>query len=139
LLASGSRGNCTYVGDGRRGVLVDCGLATGQVLSRLGGASGSGDTRIDAVLLTHEHSDHVGAARILDDRLFRRQGERVPFHLTRGCAAGLHPRCVPQNRVRVVGGTPFGSARSTWSPGASPTTRESPSPTPWSSAAPGWA
>lgn len=105
-LASGSRGNCTYLGDGRRGVLVDCGISSTQVLQRLE-AVGLGDTRIDAVLLTHEHTDHVAAARVLDDRLLARQGERVPFHLTRGTAVGMDKRCRPQKLVKVVSGEAF--------------------------------
>lgn len=93
-LASGSRGNSTFIGDERSGVLVDCGLSTRRLLERLDQIGLSG-TRIDAVFVTHEHSDHVGAARVLDERLFRRQGARVPFFMTRGTAGNLHPSCRP--------------------------------------------
>ncbi len=105
-LASGSRGNCTYVGSCRSGVLVDCGLSTRQVLRRMA-EIGLGDARIDAVLITHEHADHVGAARILCERLHRVQGQRVPFFMTRGTRRGLNPRCVPQRIERVRAGEPF--------------------------------
>jgi len=105
-LASGSRGNCTYIGDERRGVLVDCGLSTRQILQRKEQV-GLGDARIEAVLLTHEHADHVGAARVLDDRLFKLQGERIPYYLTQGTDIGLPSRCRPQQRQRVQAGTPF--------------------------------
>jgi phosphoribosyl 1,2-cyclic phosphodiesterase len=81
-------------------------LSTRQVLGRLE-AVGLGDVRIDAVLVTHEHSDHVGAARILDERLFRRQGFRVPFHLTRGTRTGLDHRCVPTRVSLIRAGSPF--------------------------------
>ena len=105
-LGSGSRGNCTYIGNGRRGILVDCGLSTRQILGRLD-AAGIGDTRIDGVLITHEHTDHVGAARILDDRLFKTQGRRVPFYMTRGTRVGLNPRCLPRTPTSITAGSPF--------------------------------
>ena len=105
-LASGSRGNCTYVGTPEHGVLVDCGLSTRQVLRRMQ-EIGLGGARIDGVLITHEHADHVGAARILSARLEREQGFEVPFYMTKGTRMGLHPRCIPGKRVRVVAGERF--------------------------------
>lgn len=105
-LASGSRGNCTYIGDGRRGVLVDCGISTKQVLARLD-AIGLGDSQIDAVLLTHEHTDHVASCRVLDKRLFAQQGRRVPFYTTAGTMLGMDERCRPKKLLEIHSGTPF--------------------------------
>lgn len=105
-LASGSRGNCTYVGDDRRGVLIDCGLSTRQVLARLA-EIGLGDVEIEGVLLTHEHADHVGAARVLDARLEARQGRPAPFHASRGTLVGLDARCRPRAVVETRSGQPF--------------------------------
>jgi phosphoribosyl 1,2-cyclic phosphodiesterase len=105
-LASGSRGNCTYIGDGQRGILIDCGISTKQILGRMHDI-GLGDSQISAVCLTHEHTDHVAAARVLDDKLHARQGERVPFHLTRGTALGIDRRCRPKNLVQVNSGASF--------------------------------
>jgi phosphoribosyl 1,2-cyclic phosphodiesterase len=95
VLASGSAGNCTYIGDGRAGVLVDCGVSAKQVLGRLD-AVGLGAAPIDAVLLTHEHGDHVGGARVLAARLAARNGGRpVPFYASRGTIDGLPAACGP--------------------------------------------
>lgn len=99
-LASGSRGNCTWIGDERRGVLVDCGISARQVLARLE-AIGLGGARIEAVLLTHEHTDHVAAAGVLDRRLAKEQGSPVPFYATAGTLAAMPERIRPQ-RVAVI-------------------------------------
>jgi glyoxylase-like metal-dependent hydrolase (beta-lactamase superfamily II) len=90
VVSSGSSGNCTYVGDGHAGVLIDSGLATKQVMARLD-AVGLRDAPIVAVLITHEHSDHVGAAGVLSRALAKR-GKPVPFLMTAGTAGALQPR-----------------------------------------------
>jgi phosphoribosyl 1,2-cyclic phosphodiesterase len=58
LLASGSKGNSLLVESGRTRLLVDAGLAAreiGRRLDMVGVEAGS----IDALLITHEHTDHV--------------------------------------------------------------------------------
>lgn len=106
VLGSGSTGNATYIGDGRHGLLVDCGLSTRQLRARMAEVGLEG-APIDAVLLTHEHSDHVGAAAVLDRALHRETGRRVPFHLTAGTRRGLHERCVPTDLREVSAGRAF--------------------------------
>jgi phosphoribosyl 1,2-cyclic phosphodiesterase len=111
-LSSGSRGNCTYIGDARSGVLVDCGLGPAQTFARLA-AIGLGDVRIDAVLVTHEHSDHVGGAAVLDRALGKRQGALVPFYFTDGTLHATIAKCRPRETRCVVAGETFavGAAR----------------------------
>ena len=99
VLSSGSQGNCTYVVDGRAGVIIDCGLSTKQVFARLAEA-GMPQAPIDAVLVTHEHSDHVAACGVLSRALAKR-GQRVPFYMTAGTARGLDRRVVPEG-VEIV-------------------------------------
>ncbi len=105
VLASGSSGNCTYIGDGHAGVLVDCGISAKQVLTRLD-SLGLGDAPIDAVLITHEHIDHVGAARVLCDKLHKRTGRWVPFLMTRGTQQALKPQVTPAAIERIEAGVP---------------------------------
>jgi phosphoribosyl 1,2-cyclic phosphodiesterase len=63
-LGSGSRGNATLVEGGATRVLVDCGFTAREIERRLAGLGLlAGDLR--AVLLTHEHGDHVrGVVRL---------------------------------------------------------------------------
>lgn len=84
-LGSGSSGNATIV-EGRSGtsvtrLLVDCGLGMRQLEQRLGSAGlVAGD--IDAIFVTHEHSDHIGCARQFALR------QRIPVWMSRGTHAG---------------------------------------------------
>jgi len=59
VLASGSKGNATYLEIGNEKILIDCGLSYKQIKDRLA----EYDKTIDGltkVFITHEHSDHVG-------------------------------------------------------------------------------
>jgi phosphoribosyl 1,2-cyclic phosphodiesterase len=94
VLASGSSGNCTWVGNDAQGVLIDAGISAKQVLERLEDA-GLGEAPIDAVLLTHEHRDHVQGARVLSNKLERKLGRRTPFLSTSGTAGQLHASARP--------------------------------------------
>lgn len=58
FLGSGSSGNACAVTDGTTTVLLDCGFAAREVTRRLS-AAGIAPASVSAVVLTHEHSDHV--------------------------------------------------------------------------------
>ena len=79
-LGSGSRGNATLVEAGGTRVLVDCGFSCAETEKRLARLSlEPGD--IEAVLVTHEHSDHIaGVAR------FSRRFD-IPVWMTAGTEA----------------------------------------------------
>ncbi len=100
VLGSGSKGNTTYIGNGRHGVLVDCGLSTKQILLRME-SIGLAGAPIDAVLITHEHSDHVGSARVLSKRLHKIYGHDIPFYMTDGTHSRLQPKVMP-SRITII-------------------------------------
>jgi phosphoribosyl 1,2-cyclic phosphodiesterase len=58
VLASGSRGNCTLVASERARLLVDAGLSCRETVKRLR-AVGEDPRDLTAILITHEHKDHV--------------------------------------------------------------------------------
>lgn len=64
LLASGSSGNATYIETPQKRILVDCGL-TGKALHQALEKIGRANERLDALLITHEHSDHIKGVGVL--------------------------------------------------------------------------
>lgn len=67
-LASGSNGNSYYIGNSREAVLVDAGISTKQLLLRMK-SRGLDPSKIRAVFLSHEHSDHSRGIQVLSKRL----------------------------------------------------------------------
>ncbi|MGE5346032.1 MAG: MBL fold metallo-hydrolase [Acidithiobacillales bacterium] len=79
FLGSGSSGNCAVVRAGRTAVLLDAGLSPRDTARRLKGRGISLD-EVSALLLTHEHSDHVRGALDLAEK------RRLPIYATAGTA-----------------------------------------------------
>lgn len=63
-LASGSKGNALYLGTKTTRILIDAGIRVSTLEKRLASIGVSLDT-IEAVLITHEHSDHIQALPVL--------------------------------------------------------------------------
>jgi len=82
VLASGSAGNCSLVQAGGVNILVDAGLSGKRTVERLAGL-GLGPGDIAAVLITHEHSDHVMGLPVLAKR------HHIPVHANHQTAAFL--------------------------------------------------
>jgi len=76
-LASGSNGNCYYIGNNHEAVLIDAGLSFKQILKRLE-AKALDPKKIKALFITHEHGDHVRGARVTGKKL------DVPVYMTEG-------------------------------------------------------
>jgi phosphoribosyl 1,2-cyclic phosphodiesterase len=67
VLASGSKGNAIYVSDGETSILIDAGLSAIETERRL--LSRKLDPRdLDAIVVSHEHSDHIHGVGVLSRR-----------------------------------------------------------------------
>lgn len=67
-LASGSKGNSVLIDGPEGSLLVDAGLSAREILRRLD-HSGFSPDRLTAILVTHDHSDHLRGVRVLAKRL----------------------------------------------------------------------
>ena len=75
MLASGSRGNCAIVASTRTRILVDAGISCRETFKRMRSA-GEDPHTLSAILITHEHSDHVYGLATLAKKL------RIPVFMT---------------------------------------------------------
>jgi phosphoribosyl 1,2-cyclic phosphodiesterase len=99
-LGSGSSGNALVVESGATRVMMDCGFAIGETKMRLE-RSGLSPGDITAIVVTHEHDDHMGGVA----RFAKRYA--IPVYLTRGTAQWLPPD-FPAVLVRFIDShTPF--------------------------------
>ena len=72
-MPAGSSGNATLIVAGGARVLVDCGLSARETIKRIQ-AVGEDPARLDAIVVTHEHSDHmwglVALSKALNTRVY---------------------------------------------------------------------
>lgn len=76
-LCSSSKGNCTYIGNLRRGILIDAGFGVRNIKESLSRVC-IGMEAVQAVFVTHEHNDHIGGLRCF------LQKRNVPVYATQG-------------------------------------------------------
>ena len=75
MLASGSRGNCAIVASACTKILVDAGISCRETFKRMK-AIGEDPRTLSAILITHEHSDHISGLATLAKKL------RIPVFMT---------------------------------------------------------
>ncbi len=68
VLASGSKGNSTVVSAGRTRILVDAGLSCRELFRRMNLAGEAPET-LNAIVITHEHQDHINGLAITARKL----------------------------------------------------------------------
>ncbi|MDE6182158.1 MAG: MBL fold metallo-hydrolase [Eubacteriales bacterium] len=76
-LASGSSGNCVYIGTENTKILIDAGLSGSKIENVLKDINIEPDT-LDAIFVTHEHSDHIDGIGVLSRRY------NLPVYATEG-------------------------------------------------------
>ena len=67
VLGSGSKGNCTYIESGSTRILIDAGFSGKEIERRLA-AIGRSAEGLTAILVTHEHHDHIAGVGVLSRR-----------------------------------------------------------------------
>jgi phosphoribosyl 1,2-cyclic phosphodiesterase len=82
VLASGSKGNATLICSAKTRILIDAGLSAKQLVYRLE-ATGIEPRQLSAVVISHEHQDHVRGAGVMSRRF------DLPVYLTRGTLENL--------------------------------------------------
>lgn len=100
VLASGSKGNSSLVCSAKTRILVDAGTTCKELVRRLGKTSVEAKC-LDALLISHEHGDHVSAAGTISRRF------DLPVFMTQGTLEHL-----PANTGQLSSVTIFSTGRS---------------------------
>ena len=82
-LASGSSGNCYYIGTEKYGILIDAGIAVRTIKKNLKEV-GIGIETIRGVFITHDHADHIKAVGGLGEKL------NIPIYTTARIHEGIN-------------------------------------------------
>lgn len=81
-LFSSSSGNCSFVGSANGGILIDAGASAKQIKLKLD-CIGVSPADINAIFVTHEHSDHVRGLRVFASN------HKIPVFATQGTLDAL--------------------------------------------------
>jgi len=97
-ISSGSKGNATYIGSDRTHILIDTGISKKRIYEGLKQLDLS-PKDLSAILITHEHTDHICALDILERDL------QIPVFLTDGTKQSLQEKnhwMVPDELVHII-------------------------------------
>lgn len=86
ILGSGSGGNCAYLETSETRLLVDAGFSSRQIRQRLASIGRSPES-LSAILVTHEHSDHVQGLPLLVEKL------SIPVYANRLTRDAIQRQC----------------------------------------------
>ena len=88
-IASGSNGNCYYIGNEKSAILVDAGIYYSRVVERFESAGLSLD-KVKAVFISHEHHDHMVGLKVLSKK------QSIPGVFSQKTYAALHKKIKPE-------------------------------------------
>jgi phosphoribosyl 1,2-cyclic phosphodiesterase len=94
VLGSGSKGNCTVVSTSRTRVVLDAGFSCREIVKRMR-FCGEDPEKLDAVLITHEHQDHVQGLSVLARRW------NVPVYATQATHAAWRAWITPRTTMSL--------------------------------------
>ena len=96
-IASGSKGNSIYVGTKDTKILIDAGLSGAKIESALKDINLSLED-IDAIFVTHEHSDHIDGVGVISRRY------NLPVYATEGTWDNMPDKIgkIPKNNKKFV-------------------------------------
>jgi len=96
-IASGSNGNCYYIGNEQDAILIDAGISKKQILIRMKQRN-LNPAKLRAIFISHEHSDHISGARVMEKRL------NVPVYITASTYNSAYKNQRPENPKFFVPG-----------------------------------
>ena len=94
-LFSGSKGNCIYIGSGDSGILIDAGKSAKQISEALI-SKGIAVDSIEAIFVTHEHSDHTKGVRVFANK------NKLPVYATAGTICGMRSQKMVDEKVNLI-------------------------------------
>ena len=92
--ASGSSGNCFYLGTPKQGILIDAGISARTIQKHLR-SMGLDYANIMGVLITHDHADHIRAVGTLGERV------HLPIFASRLIHDGINRNYGVQEKLRT--------------------------------------
>jgi len=93
-LGSGSSGNCFFISDNNKAILIDAGLSCKETFRRLN-LINQNPIEIKAIFITHEHSDHVKGADVIARNL------NIPIFATKKTADNSN-LCNNKNLIKII-------------------------------------
>lgn len=101
LLASGSKGNAVFVENGETRLLIDAGLSGVEIIKRLNRIGVDGST-LDAILISHDHTDHIKGAGTLARKL------KIPVLVSYPTRQACENHLKKTESIEFESGYPFG-------------------------------